>query len=225
MIRRWSHIKQFNMSLDTDCSSKNFFFFRKAAKINIFKSSVSTRRFNKKYTKFRRKAFNRLKHKTNWLIYTNVFKFWSQDYLSNKYVAKSQFLSGLFIDNFFFINFNFAKNKNPEIFSNWNFSFLNLVTLSRKPNLLFSETYFSKRNKTKSNSLALAWRNEPTEFGNLAIPVFSSWDNVRYSHDYFLSSSPVALDLNLVFETIADLNYQKLLLFYKISLLLTLSSL
>ena len=49
------------MSLDTDCSSKNFFFFRKAAKINIFKSSVSTRRFNKKYTKFRRKAFNRLK--------------------------------------------------------------------------------------------------------------------------------------------------------------------
>lgn len=113
MIRRWSHINEINNF------ENNFFFFKKKNKLNIFKKSVTLKRFNKKYTKIRRKSFSRLKRVKNWYVYHNVFKSWTIDFQKNKYQIKYQVLEGLFLNNFFFFHKNFLNGKSnlADLFS------------------------------------------------------------------------------------------------------------
>mgnify|MGYP001289333905 CR=1 FL=1 len=53
-----------------------------------------------------------------------------KDYLFNKNFSKNQFFNKIFINNFFFYNFNFIKNRNENFFYNFNFYFSVLINKS-----------------------------------------------------------------------------------------------
>jgi len=101
MIRRWSCL----ININTDF--KTFNQFSKTHKIFLFKSSVNFKRFTFKITKFKRKSLIRMKHRSLFLIYTNILKYWVKDFMFNKLYLKYQFFNKIFINNFFFYNFNF----------------------------------------------------------------------------------------------------------------------
>ena len=117
MIRRWSCLIDLNNNFHVYNS------FLKTHKISVFKSSVNFKRFTFKYTKFKRKSLIRLKHRSNWLIYTNVLKLWIKDYLFNKNYLRYQYFNKIFLNNSFFYNFNFIKNRSVLFFYNFNFIF------------------------------------------------------------------------------------------------------
>lgn len=182
MVRRWSRINNFNIYFK---NNKKLFFFKKSSKFRMFKLTVSTRRFFKKYTKFRRKAFNRLRHKTNWLVYSNVFKFWSHDYLNTKTLNKKLWLLGFNQYNTLVFNFNSVKNMNTELFFNLNYHILNLNSFFLRKVPQNSEN-FSFWKKYKNSSVAFSEENflEPT----LAFTLFH-YDNVFYEITENLSFS------------------------------------
>jgi len=241
MIRRWSHLNKLRVSINSEKSNdfKSFNYIRKLAKAYVFRTFLLSRRFNRRYlTKFKRKAYGRLRHKTNWSIYYAVFKFWCFDFTNNRYPSKFEFMLNLFVDNFFFFNFNFIKNKNPEGFSNWNFFYVNKV----KPR----ESYFSNKWKTtlflgiykKIGTVSFGWsdlfwmqdlnkiaisselnENEKETdslfLNNLAVPLYSFWDDCLYpsvhslmnyavtfkfDDDYVKFSKAPKLDLSFVFQ-------------------------
>jgi len=106
MIRRWSHLNKLRVSINSEKSNdfKSFNYIRKLAKAYVFRTFLLSRRFNRRYlTKFKRKAYGRLRHKTNWSIYYAVFKFWCFDFTNNRYPSKFEFMLNLFVDNFFFL--------------------------------------------------------------------------------------------------------------------------
>lgn len=210
MVRRWSHLNKIQTLIASERSLefKSFNYVRKLAKAYVFRTFLLSRRFNRRYlTKFKRKAYTRLRHKSNWAIYHSIFKFWSLDFLNNKYPAKFEFMLNLFVDNFFFFNFNFVKNKSFEGFSNWNFCYANKI-LSKKPlfrspwepykkyasqtqigcvswgwSHLYWQNYdkfLSNKNKTVTQELQndQNFKNfEELYVSNLAIPMYSFWDD------------------------------------------------
>ena len=208
MVRRWSYINLFNF----EEKKKNSFFLKKSYKLTIFKKSVSLKRFNKKYTKFRRKAFNRLKHQSNWMIYHNVFKFWSKDYLFNKNYARRQYFEGFFLNNFLFFNFNFIKNRNINTFYNWNFYFFNF---SKKTFFYFYKHKFSHLN-LKNSTITKGWYFSTIDSNNLAFPIYSEWDKNFFP----IGSGKQFFNLNFFFETLNLLLIKKLNEYYKILVLL-----
>ena len=187
MIRRWSCI----IDLNNNFNSYNFFL--KNYKINTFKSSVNFKKFTFKFTKFKRKSLIRLKHKTNWLMYTNVIKLWIRDYFFNKNYLRYQFFNKIFNNNFFFYNFNFIKNRNETFFNNFNFIF---STFKNK-----NYYYFHKNNfmNFKNSSIISAWLFSKPVLNNSILPVFSKWDD--FYVDYSFNEN---LDQSFNFENIFD---------------------
>lgn len=123
MVRRWSCVNSINISIDFINFS---YFIKKRYKFINFKSSLSLKRFNKKYTKFKRKAFNRIKHLKNWNVYHNVFNTWARSYSFYKKVAKIQFLSHNMRNSFLFYNFIFLTNK-VDLMREASFTFFNSI--------------------------------------------------------------------------------------------------
>ena len=117
MVRRWSSINTFNLFYKLS----KIKLFKKITKKRIFKLTVSTRKFYKKYSRFRRKAFNRLRHKNNWTIYSNVFKFWSHDYLNSKNFYRKYWSLYSYKINFIAFNWNSLVNTNVDLFFNTTF--------------------------------------------------------------------------------------------------------
>ena len=136
MVRRWSRLNDINLSF------QNFSIFNKMYKLKIFRSVVWFKRFSTGFTKLKRKAFIRMKHRSTFLIYTNVIKFWISDYFFNKkttqfiyffQITTNMFLTYFFISNQFKlkqftsgINFflitkkNYNMNiKHANLFLNW----------------------------------------------------------------------------------------------------------
>ena len=145
MVRRWSCINNFNFTLK---KNKKLFFFKKSSKSRVFKLTVSTRKFFKKYTKFRRKAFNRLRHKTNWLVYSNIFKFWSYDYLMTKTFNKKIWLINFQQYNTLIFNVSSVKNLNLDLFFNLNYHILNVNSFFfKKPVSASHDLFFEKISK------------------------------------------------------------------------------
>jgi hypothetical protein len=206
MVRRWSCL----INITNNFSNNSFFFFKH--KINLFKTSVNFKRFTFKLTKFKRKAFIRLKHRSNFLLYTNVLKFWIKDYLFNKHYIKYQYFNKIFINNFFFYNFNFIKNRNENFFYNFNFYFSILTNKTR--------FYFYNRPSFYSNTpLFLAWFLNNPSINNSVIPVYNQWDN-----SYFTYKIPSTLDsffnFNIVFNNLFDIFLKKNIEIRKIFILL-----
>ena len=157
MIRRWSCV------INITNNFNNFTQFNTLRKITLFKSSVNFKRFSFKITKFKRRSLMRLKHRSSFLIYTNIFKYWVKDFMFNKLYLKYQFFNKIFTNNFFFYNFNFIKNRSELFFYNFNFIF---TTLNNKKFFYFS----NKKSILKNSSLIIAWFISKPEYNNTIIP-------------------------------------------------------
>lgn len=169
MIRRWSCLINLNNNFS------KFPYFKKNYKISLFKSSVNFKKFTFKITKLKRKSLLRFKHRSNWLIYTNILKYWVKDYMFNKTYLRYQFLNKLFLNNFYFYNFNFIKNRNETFFYNFNFIFF---TLTNKKTFYFSK----KHSFIKNSPLFIALFVSQPVLNNSIVPVYSSWNENFYQH-------------------------------------------
>ena len=195
MIRRWSCLININNNFN------NYNFFEKNYKINIFKSSVNFKKFTFKFTKFKRKSLIRLKHRSNWLIYTNIIKLWIKDYLFVKNYLKYQFLNKSFLNNFFFYNFNFIKNRNETFFYNFNFIF---STFSNKNYLYFSK---NKIIFIKNSPLFSSFFNNEPNVNNSIIPVYSSYENHLFP---YINSKNNNFDIQNLFDLFFSINIKKI---------------
>jgi hypothetical protein len=84
-----------------------------------------------------------------------------------KIYLRYQFLNKIYLNNFYFYNFNFIKNKNENFFYNFNFIFFNFTNKK-----LF---YFFKNNTSFGNSpLSIAFFIEKPNLNNCVLPVYSS---------------------------------------------------
>ena len=171
MIRRWSCLIDINNNFD------NYNFFNKNYKINLFKTSVNFKRFTYKITKFRRKSLIRIKHKSNWLIYTNILKLWVKDYSFNKHYLRYQFYNKIFVNNFFFYNFNFIKNRSDTLFYNFNFIFS--VFTNKNYSYFYKNRFFNFKNTPST----VAWFNNNPIFNNSVLPIYNFWDNNFYLYN------------------------------------------
>jgi hypothetical protein len=193
VIRRWSCLITLNNNFNS------FDFFKKNHKINLFKSSVKFKRFSRKNTRFKRKSLIKFKHQSNWLIYTNVIKFWIKDYIFNKNYIKYQFFNKIFINNFYFYNFNFIKNRNEGSFYNFNFYF---SIFTKK-----GYVYFTNKTLIKNSPICIAWFLSNANINNSVIPAFTTWENTSYTHN---------TNKNLDFDIINFLNFAHNLILKKI---------
>jgi len=66
----------------------------------------------------------------------------------NKLYLKYQFFNKIFINNFYFYNFNFIKNRNENHFYNFNFYF---STFTKK-----GYFYFTNKNLIKNSPICIA---------------------------------------------------------------------
>lgn len=213
MIRRWSCINQFNIQIKND-----FFLLKKYSKVNIFKTSVNFKKIKSRYTKFKRKSITRVLHVSTFLIYTNVFKFWSKNYLLNKHLFKNQFLFNIFPKNTLFYNFNFIKNKNENIFYNFNFIFSSWTKKSYLHSLNFNNANVSF---FKNNNLTIAWYYKTINLNNNVVPTYSFFNDSLYPFDE-TTYLPTKDSLNPIFDIVSSLNFQKVVEIYKMTYLLTL---
>lgn len=186
MIRRWSCIIQLNNNF---ISYKSFF---KHYKLVTFKNSVNFKRFSFKFTKFKRKSLIRLKHRSNFLIYTNVVKLWIKDYLFNKNYLRFQFLNKIFITNFYFYNFNFIKNKNDNFLNNFNFIF---STFTNKNYFYY---YKDTIKNLKNSSLILAFYLNKPSLNETTISTFFKDNNIFYP-SYMVNNSSI-FDFSSTFD-------------------------
>jgi hypothetical protein len=200
MIRRWSSLININNNFS------KFKYFSLKHKINLFKNSVNFKRFTFKISKFKRKAFIRLKHRTNFILYTNVIKFWIKDYLFNKHYLKYQFYNKIFLNNFFFYNFNFVKNRNENYFYNFNFYF---STLTNKTYLYF----YNKSTFNKNSPLTLAWFINNPFLNKSILPIYNVWGDNYFKHEFIINLN---FNINLLFDNVFDLILYKNLEFRKI---------
>lgn len=111
MVRRWSCVNECNIVI------KPFKRFLKVYKKEIFKASVNYKRFAIKFSKFKRKALARWKHKTNWLIYTSIIKTWSNDYIFNAQMVRYQYLNFALSDTMYVYDLNYLKFSRFNIFN------------------------------------------------------------------------------------------------------------
>lgn len=193
MIRRWSCV------INITNNFSNFTQFNKLHKITLFKSSVNFKRFSFKITKFKRRSLMRLKHRSSFLIYTNIFKYWVKDFMFNKLYLKYQFFNKIFINNFFFYNFNFIKNKSESFFYNFNFIF---TTLTNKKFFYFSH----KKSIIKNSPLTTAWFVLKPDINNTILPFYSNLQNSYFPYsDHFTEN----FDLNEIFDLFFKLFLKK----------------
>lgn len=221
MVRRWSSVNRFNFSLKN--KTKKFFFFKKSSKYRVFKITVSVRRFFRKYTKFRRKAFNRLRHKTNWLIYSNVLKFWSFDYLNTKTFAKKTWIAGSQQFNIVAFNWSSVKNINSDIFFNYSFNILNLnFFFLYNKNSFRHNLNFIFWNKFKNISICLTEDFQTQEFDST--PSLFYYDELFYEIPSDFNNNGLSLfnsNFFFFFETNNSITLKQSLTFYNICRYLT----
>ncbi len=206
MVRRWSCI----INISNSFNNLNKYIIKH--KVNLFKSSVNFKRFTFKFTKFKRKSLIRLKHRSTFMIYTNIIKFWIKDYIFNKHFLKYQFFNKIFIKNFYFYNFNFIKNKNDSFFYNFNFIFNNFTI--KNYNFFYKNSSFFK-NAPISSSFFL---NTPL-LDNTILPSHSSWENNFYTVQ-INQKDLVLFDFDIFFNLIFNLFTNKIIEIRKIISLL-----
>ena len=195
MVRRWSCINQFNLNLTYLAK------FDQKFKVKFFLSLVRLKKFFYLFTKFKRKSLSRIKHKTTWLVYSNVFKLWTRDYCFIKKYAKSQFVYNIFLYGTFFYNMNFIKNKTSTILSN-NFNFVYFF-FTRK----FANYHNRNLNTFKHVNMLYSFHRHPIFVSSQAIPICFQFSNELFcikdlNLDFFISETFL---LNLVLSRLAEI--------------------
>jgi hypothetical protein len=194
MIRRWSCIIDITLNFNTLSQ------FKKTHKIALFKSSVNFKRFAFKVTKFKRRALMRLKHRSSFLIYNNIFKYWVKDFMFNKLYLKYQFFNRIFVNNFFFYNFNYIKKKNELFFYNFNFIF---TTLNNKKFFYFSHN----KSIIKNSPLTAAWFVLKPNLSTSVIPFYLNFQNLYFSYE---NTSSIEFNVTEVFDIPFNLMLKKI---------------
>ncbi len=180
MIRRWSCI--IDITLNFNILSQ----FKKTHKIALFKSSVNFKRFAFKVTKFKRRALMRLKHRSSFLIYNNIFKYWVKDFMFNKLYLKYQFFNRIFVNNFFFYNFNFI-----------------FTTLNNKKFFYFSHN----KSIIKNSPLTAAWFVLKPNLSTSVIPFYLNFQNLYFSYE---NMSSIDFNVTEVFDIPFNLMLKKI---------------
>lgn len=213
MIRRWSCV----ISINNNFSNTNL--FKKKFKINLFKASVNLKRASTNYTKFKRKALIRIKHQNNFLIYTNIIKFWIKDYLFNKNYLKFQFFNRIFLNNYSFFNTSLIKLKNNEVLNNFNFIFTNFTNKNMQYFIKFKIINFFKFLPAST----CFFDNYLTKV-NCSLPSYRVYDNILYFNSDVTSNM---FDVSIIFNDVFELLLKKIteikkiliiLIFYKIKI-------
>jgi len=197
VVRRWSCIINLNNNFN------NYKLFFKKYKINVFKNSVNFKKFSFKITKFKRKSLIRFKHTSNFLIYTNIIKFWIKDYLFNKNYLRYQFLNNIFVYNFYFYNLNYIKNKNNTLINNFNFIFFSFT----------NKNYFywtKKKNNFKNSSIISAFYTSKPLIDETIIPTFFKFDNTLLHSNFENRFDEFNFDnlFNFIFSIILNKNIE-----------------
>ena len=198
MVRRWSCIITLNK---INPLTKTF---KKIHKISIFKSSVNFKKFSHKFTKFKRKSLIRFKHKTNWLPYTSVFKFWVKDYIFNKNYARYQFFNKIFINNVVFFNFNLIKKLTNFSF---NFNFIFYVFLNKN----YKYFYKSKIKNISNSALSVGFYPLNINLPISVAPTYRSFDNSFFP--FSLNVTHHSFEFTNLFDFIYSLHISKLVEF------------
>ena len=210
MVRRWSSINTINTSL------LSFAKFAKIFKVSVFRSVVNYKRYAVKYTKFKRRTLARWKHRTNWIIYLNVIKFWVDDYRLLRQLSRYQFFNKIFTNNFYIYDFNYIKVRYAKTFS----TFSNMVTISLTKNLhsyFLNKNFYPNDRYLKNSNLICAFLPENSELGNNIniVPFFSSYDQFLYT-----PNSKAVYDVTSLFTSLFSISLQHALEVYKILVVL-----
>lgn len=186
MVRRWSSIIKFNLNFKLT----RLELFKKFSKKRVFKLTVSTRKFYKKYTKYRRKSFNRIRHKNNWSFYWNIFKFWSQSYLNSRTFYKKYWLLNLFKYSFLSFNINSLKLTENDLFFNNNFLLLSFNTFFNFQNNIPNFNNLKFLNKKNAN-LFLGFIENDEFFTDAA------YNNLYSCYDFYIYENLIESNLSI----------------------------
>lgn len=175
MIRRWSCINYINIDL------KKYKKFDKFSHLILFKSAVYFKRFLIKKTKFKRKSLARWKHRTNWVVYLNILKYWARDYKFCKQLTRYQFFKKFFLTTVVAYNFNYIRAQTAKNFSIHSILYTNAVSKTLynyfdKKNFTISDVYMTNLNKLEAYIPV-----EGLDKVSNIIPVYSFYENLYYS--------------------------------------------
>lgn len=164
MIRRWSHV----IELANDFSLP--FYYKKRFKFRIFRLNVRFRRFNLKKTKFKRKALMRFRHRTNWYLYFNIIKTWSQDFKFNKNYAEYQYLNNILQNNAVIFDPNYFKFKSEFYLYNFDGKISNI---SKK---FYCYLHKKPLDSIKNVNFTFAWFIDDFDSTSNIIPLYQYYD-------------------------------------------------
>ena len=178
MVRRWSHINVF-----TNLRIRPLRVAETRTRFNLFKANVKFKNLKKlrvKFSKIKRRAFRRLKHRSNFLSYGNVFKFWTLDYRLVRNSARFDYFYYIFLDNILFYNYNYLKNNSEQIFYNTSFLISNLNRIMLSARSLYRSNPLMRGFLANSNHApSFAWLPDAdAQFDlSLYVPIFSKCDD------------------------------------------------
>lgn len=194
MIRRWSSINNINFLL------LNYKNYEATSKLRLFKSAVYLKRFIFQRTKFKRRSLARWKHKTNWIPYLNVFKYWARDCQFTKQLTRYQYYKNFLFNVHMVYNFNYIKPRHGLSFTIRNNVFTNAIS----QHLYF---YFNKKKKIltgnvhKNTNYLMAYMVEDDSFENNPniLPLYITHNDILYPFK-IKSEFNITNTYNLIFE-------------------------
>lgn len=182
--------------------------FEKKYKVSSFVSLINLKKFFFKFTKFKRKSLSRIKHKTTWLVYSNIFSLWVKDYFFIKKYIKIQFFYNIFFYNIFFYNINFIKNNNINKLNN-NFNFIYMF-LNKK---IFNY-YNYNLNTFKGVNILNGFNRKNSFISNSVLPI-----SYQFEKEIYITKEPIK-DFLFFDEFILNLLLSKIKEFYKILIII-----
>lgn len=220
MIRRWSHLNIFN-----NISNQNLSKLYKKSKLVLFKANVKYKHFRKFKLLFKttkRRAYRHLKHRSTFLVFSNIFKFWTIDYKNYINISKFEYTFNIYSFNYLIYNSNFLKNNNPDLHYNTNFLFSSL-TIRRNAMLLPIQKNFNIKYKelsTKNNSISLIWHNETKDDltwlneTNLYFLLFINFDSQYVPASYDITK--LNFNYQIIFSTLFLIFLKKIFSYYSL---------
>lgn len=203
MIRRWSHV----IELENDFSLP--FYYKKRFKFRIFRLNVRFRRFNLKKTKFKRKSLMRFRHRTNWYLYFNIIKTWSQDFKFNKNYAEYQYLNGILVNNAVVFDPNYFKFKSEFYLYNFDGRISNI---SKK---FYCYLHKKSLNVIKNVNFTFAWFLNNFDTASGIVPLYQYYDfkfydpsiTIKKTFFFFYKNLNFTLNLIKILEIRKTVNY------------------
>jgi len=162
----------------------------------MFKKSTIFKRYYFKRTKFNRKSLAKVKQKHNWILYSQILKYWIKTFLFCKIIFKFQYKHKILQNTFFSYDFDFIRTR---IYKNLEHNtFSNFIT--KKILILF----FFNKTKKNINNLFLSFTYLTNFFINT---------NINAKQLYFLDNNVYYLITKK--ETFQLLSYKNLWKIYE----------